>query len=114
MKSRFRHRLIVTHIRKLKPVYKLGQYLEVHNIACVYLKINPNQLSKGALYRKMMQYGIKLSTKHTSETNNNFEINHLFLVKNKTFYNIPIKIFCNQKNIVLKYYADIRFGMFLV
>ena len=32
----------------------------VHKFACVYLKINPNQLSKGALYRKMMQYGFKI------------------------------------------------------
>ena len=43
-----------------------------------------------------MQYGIKLSTKHTSETNNNFENTYLksviFEVKSITFYNIPIKI----------------------
>ena len=71
--SRYRRRLIVTHLRKLKRVNKLGQYSVVHKFACVYLKINPNQLSKGALYRKMMQYGFKLSTKHPSETNNNFE-----------------------------------------
>ena len=77
-------------------------------------------MSKGALYRKMMQYGFKLSTKHPSETNNNFEKFYLksisFLAKNKTFYNIPIKIklFCNKNNIGLKYFADIRFGMFLV
>ena len=68
----------------------------------------------------MMQYGFKLSTKHPSETNNNFENSYLksisVLVKNKTFYNIPIKIkiFCNKNNIGLKYFADIRFGMFLV
>ena len=68
----------------------------------------------------MMQYGFKLSTKHPSETNNNFENSYLkslsFLVKNKTYYNIPIKIkiFCNKNNIGLKYFADIRFGMFLV
>ena len=31
------------------------------------------------------------------------------MVKNETFYN---KIFCNQNNIGLKYFADIRFGMF--
>ena len=75
---------------------------------------------KGALYRKIMNYVIKLSTKHPSETNINFEtllskINH-FLVKSKTFYNIPIKIktFCNQNYIGIKYFADIRFGMFLV
>ena len=76
-------------------------------------------MSKGALYRKMMQYGIKLSTKHPSETKNNFENSYLksiiFLVKNRTFYNIPIKIeiFCNQNSIGLKYFADIWFGMFL-
>ena len=39
---------------------------------CIYLKIKPNQLSKGALYRKMMQYGFKFSTKHPFDTNNNF------------------------------------------
>ena len=38
---------------------------------------------KDALYCKMMQYGIKLSAKHPSDTNNNFEnvylkINHIF------------------------------------
>ena len=66
----------------------------------------------------MVQYGFKLSTKHASETNNKFENSYLksnsFLVKNITFYNIPIKIFCNKNNIGLKYFADIRFGMFLV
>ena len=83
-------------------------------------KDKTHQLSKGALYRKMMQYGFKLSAKHPSETNDNFENSYLksisFLVKNKTFYNIPIKIkiFCNTNNIGLKYFADIRFGMFLV
>ena len=68
----------------------------------------------------MMQYWFKLSTKYPSETNNNIENSYLklisFLVKNRTFYNIPIKmeIFCNKKNIGLKYFADIRFSMFLV
>ena len=83
--------------------------------------MKPNQLSKGALYRKMMQYEIELSTKHPSEANNNFENCYLksiifFLMKNKTFYNIPIKIkiFCHHNNIDIKYFADIRFGMFLV
>ena len=38
----YRRRLIVTHVRKLKPVHKLGQYLEVHKFVCVYLKIKPN------------------------------------------------------------------------
>ena len=58
MNSQYCRRLIVTHIRKLKVDHKIGQYSEVQKFACVYLKIKPNQLSKGALYRKMMQYGI--------------------------------------------------------
>ena len=68
----------------------------------------------------MMQYGIELSTKHPSETNNNFEIFYLksviFSAKSITSYNIPIKIdiFCNQNSIGLKYFAKIRFDMFLV
>ena len=74
MNSRYRHRLIVTHIRKLKRVPKLGEYSEVHKFAS---KNKPKQLSKYALYRKMMQYRIKLSTKHPSETNNNFENSYL-------------------------------------
>ena len=55
----------------------------------------------------MVQYGIKLSIKHPSETKNNFENSYLksiiFLVKNRTFYNITIKIeiFCNQNSIGL-------------
>ena len=66
----------------------------------------------------MMQYGINLSTKQPSETKNSFENSYLksiiFSVKNRTFYNIPIKIeiFCNQNSIGLKYFADIWFGMF--
>ena len=44
----------------------------VHTFTCVYLNIKPNQLSKVALYRKMMLKWIKLSTKPSSETNNNF------------------------------------------
>ena len=68
----------------------------------------------------MMQYGIKLSTKHPPETNIHLKNSYLksisILVKNKTFYNIPIKIkiFGNKNDIGLKYFADIRFGMFLV
>ena len=58
----------------------------VYKFACLYLKIKPNQLSKGALYRKMMQYGFELSAKHPSETNKIFENSYLksisFLVKN--------------------------------
>ena len=61
----------------------------VHKFACVHLKIIPNQLSKGALYRKMMQYGFKLSTKHPPETNNHLKNSHLksisILVKNELF-----------------------------
>ena len=83
--SPYRQKLIVTHIRKLKRVHKLGQYSEVHKFACVYLKRKPNQLSKCLLYRKMMQYGIKLSTKHLSDNNKIlkilFKIIH-FLIKN--------------------------------
>ena len=100
MNSRYRRRVIFTLIRVSKRVHKIGQYSEVHKFACVYLKIKRNQLSKGALYRKMMQYGIKLSTKHPYENINNFENCYLksiiVLVKNKTLYNIPIKIkiFC--------------------
>ena len=71
MNSRYCRRLIVTHIRQYKRVHKLGQYLEVHKFACVYLKTKPNQ------FRKMMQYGIKLSTEHPSETNNNYENSYL-------------------------------------
>ena len=58
MNSQYCQRLIVTHIRKFKRDHKLGQYSEVQKCACVYLKKKPNQLSKGALHRKMMQYGI--------------------------------------------------------
>ena len=58
MNSQYCGRLIVTHIRKFKQDHKLGQYSDVQIFACVYLKIKPNQLSKGALQRKMMQYGI--------------------------------------------------------
>ena len=68
----------------------------------------------------MMQYGIELSTEHRSETNVNFKkilfkITH-FLNKNLRFYNIPvkIKIFRYQNNTDLKYFADIRLGMFVV
>ena len=73
-------------------------------------------MSQDALYRKAMQYGFKLGKKHPSETINNFENSYLisiiYLVKNKTFYIIPM--FCNKTNIGLKYFADNRFGMFLV
>ena len=55
----------------------------------------------------MMQYVIKLSTEHPSETKNNFENSCLksviFSVTRITFYSIPIKIeiFCNQNKIGL-------------
>ena len=68
----------------------------------------------------MMPYGIKLSTKHPSETKNNFENSFLksiiFKIKIKLFYNIPLKIeiFLNHNNIGVKCFADIRVGMFLV
>ena len=84
----------------------------------------------------MMQYGIKLSIKHPSETKNNFENSYLksiiFLVKNRTFYNITNKIeifcilgqvwylivsipdLCNLTYFGLQYFADSWFGMFLV
>ena len=77
-------------------------------------------MPKGALYRKTMRYRVKLSTKHPSETKKKFENSYLktiiFSVKNRTFYNIPIKIeiFFNHNTIGLKYFADIWFGMFLV
>ena len=92
----------------------------VHKFACVYLKIIPNQLSKGSLYRKMMHYGFKLSTKHPPETNNHLKNSYLksirILAKNETFYNIPIKIkiFCIENNIGLKYFADIKLVIILV
>ena len=75
MNSPYRRRLIVAHIRKLERVHKFGHYSEVHKFA--YLKPEPNQLSKCAIYRKMMQYGIKLSTEHPSETNNNSKNSYL-------------------------------------
>ena len=81
--KQFRRILVITpNIRTLKRVHKLGQYSTVHKFACVYLKIKPNQLSGCALYHKMMQYGIKLSTKHPSETNKIFKIviiNHFLI-----------------------------------
>ena len=53
-------------------------------------KYKTQLISKGALYRKMMQYGIKLSTKHSSETKNNFlkflfKMNHFFGKKKELF-----------------------------
>ena len=61
----------------------------------IYIK--PDQLSKGALYCTMMQYGIKLSTKHLSETYNNLEKSHsksyhFFGKNNLLLYSIPIQI----------------------
>ena len=103
MNSWYHQRVISAHIRISKWVHKIGKYSKEHNFAWVYLKIKRIQLSKGALYRKMVQYGIKLTTKHPSETNNSFEILYLksiiFGKKIIIFYNIPIKIFCCQNNI---------------
>ena len=39
MNYRYRQRLIVTHIRKLIRIHKLGQYSDVHEFVCVYLNI---------------------------------------------------------------------------
>ena len=87
MKYRYPRRLKVTHIRKLKRIHKLGQYRGGTRIRmCIYLNIKPNKLSKGALYHTMMQYGIKLSTKHPSETKNYFENSYL-----KSFF-LSVKI----------------------
>ena len=58
MNDPYLRRLIVAHIRKFKRVLILGQHSEVHKFACVYLKQKANKLSKCALYRKMIQYGI--------------------------------------------------------
>ena len=79
MNSLYCRRLIAANTRKLKRVHKLGYFSEVHKFACVYmyLKSKPNQLPKCALYRKIMQYGIKLSKKLPFETNNNFENSYL-------------------------------------
>ena len=66
-----------------------------------------------------MQYGNKLSTKHPSETNNNFENYYLkltiFLNNNYTIYSIPIniKIFLNHNKIGLKHFANIRSDVLL-
>ena len=98
--------MILTHIRISKPVHKIGQYSDVHKFACAYLKIKHNQLSNGALYRKMMQYGIKLSTKRPSETNNNFE--NCYLKSLFTIFQLRFKIFCYQNNIGIKYFSDIQ------
>ena len=93
----------------------------VHKFACVSLKIEPYQLSKGALYRKIMQYWISLSIKHPSGTDNIFENIYLnsiiFLVKNIFFFTIfqlRLRYFVIKIIFGLKYFADSRFGMFLV
>ena len=88
MNSRYRRRLLIIHIRN-EPSPQIRSIFGGRQICMCISKLKPNQLSQGALYRKMMQYGLKLSTKHPSETNNNFEKSYLksiiFLVKNKTF-----------------------------
>ena len=65
----------------------------------------------------MMQYGIKLSTKQPSETNNNFKkflfkINHFFKFIFFTIFQVRLRYIVSKNNIDLKYFADIRFGMF--
>ena len=113
-------RLIVARIRKLKRVHKLGQYSEVHTFACVYLKPKPNKLMKCALYHKMIQYGIILSTMHPSEPNNKFDNSYLksiiFKIKIKllTIFQLRLRYFVIKKNIGVTYFADIRFGIVLV
>ena len=81
--------------------------------------MKPNKLSKSALYRKLMQNVIILAQNILLKPITIFEISNLKLIifgKKLTFYNITIKlkIFCNQNNIILKYFADIRFRMVLV
>ena len=77
----------------------------VHKFACAYPKIKLNQLSQGALYRKMVQYGFKMSTKHPSETNNNFEKPYLksiiFLAKNIFFETFQLSLRCFVIKIIL-------------
>ena len=64
----------------------------------------------------MMQYGIKLSTKQPSETNNNFKNSYLksiiFLIILFTIFQVRLRYIVSKNNIDLKYFADIRFGMF--
>ena len=68
----------------------------------------------------MMQYGLNLAQiiplKPITIFENSYLKSIIFLIKIKLFYNFPIKIkiFRNQNNIGVKYFADIRFGMFLV
>ena len=83
------------------------------------IKIKSDQLSKGALYRRMMKYWMKLSTKHPSDTHNNFKNSHLksIILRVKIFFciiGIKIKIFCNQNYPGLKKFNDFRFDMCLV
>ena len=79
----------------------------VHKFACVYLKIIPNQLSKGALYRKMMQYGFKLSTEHPPETNNHLKkyylksIRILVKIEHFTIFQLRLRYFVIQIILVL-------------
>ena len=54
----------------------------------------------------MMQYGFKLSTKHSSEINNNFKKSYLnsiifFLVKNNFFETFQLRLRCFVINIIL-------------
>ena len=103
--SRYRRRLIVTHIKPLERVHKLGHNSVVHTFECVYLKIQPYQLSKCALYHKMIEYGTKLTTKDPSETNNNFENSYLksntFLLKIKLFTIFQLRLIYFEIKIIL-------------
>ena len=77
----------------------------VHKFACTYLKMKPNQLSQGAIYRKMMQYGFKMSTKHPGETNNNFEKSYLRSIicfgKKNFFETFQLRLRCFVIKIVM-------------
>ena len=67
----------------------------------------------------MVQYGIKLSTKHPSEINNNLKLSYLksILLKIKldffTIFQLRLRYFVMKKNVGPNYFANIRFVMFL-
>ena len=52
---------------KIKTSPQIRSIFEGTRICMRISKIKPNLFVKGVLYRKMMQYGIKLGTKHPSE-----------------------------------------------
>ena len=72
-------------------------------------------MSKCALYRKMMQYGIKLSIKLPSETNINFVNSYLksvvFLVKSITFTIFQLRLRYFVLKIVLVLNILPKFGL---